>query len=98
MAAIIKIVENGESQLVSDIAPYVAEARAIEDQLATYFRQDQVGDFASLEPSLAEMRKLDARRTVLEGYFDLWRAAERRHELFDLKQRVENALAARPKS
>lgn len=98
MAAAIEITENGERKRVTDIAPYHAEAQAIEDRLAGYFRQVGAGDLSSLAPHLPEMRKLDARRAVLQNYFDVWESVERKAELDDLKKRVEDAIAARPKS
>jgi hypothetical protein len=95
--AAIEITENGERKRVTDIAPYVAEARAIEDKLAGFFRQVGAGDRASLAPHLPEMRKLDARRAVLQNYFDVWETVERKAELADLEKRVNDAIAARPK-
>lgn len=95
--AAIEITENGERKRVTDIAPYVAEARAIEDKLAAYFRQVGAGNLALLAPNLPEMRKLDARRGVLQSYFDVWSEVARDDELTDLKKRVEDAIAARPK-
>jgi hypothetical protein len=97
MAAAIEITENGERKRVTDIAPYVAEARAIEDKLAAYFRQVGAGDRASLAPHLPELRKLDARRSVLQSYFDVWAVAARDDELIDLEKRVNDAIASRPK-
>jgi hypothetical protein len=96
--AVIEIIENGERKRVTDIAPYFVEARVIEDKLAGYFRQVGTADLASLAPHLHEMRKLDARRAVLQSYFDDWEKVERTAELADLKKRVEDAIAARPNS
>lgn len=97
MPAAIEITENGERKRVTDIAPFVAEARAIEDRLAAYFQQVGAGDFASLAPDMPELHKLDARRSVLQSYFDAWAVAARVDELANLKKRVEDAIAERPK-
>lgn len=91
----ITIKDKGATIRVSDIAPYVAEATRIEDRMASFLLPVPDENISSLDPHRAELLKLDARRSELQGYFDAWAAAD---VLVDMKKRVAAVIAARTKS
>lgn len=90
----IRITDSGVEKRIIDIAPYVAEARRIEDELYEATKA-ATGNLAALRPQLARLRKLDARRLELQAIFDRWNGANDDEYMAELSQRVAAVIAGR---